>query len=148
MPQVAEENRQVEAISPVSFEGLAELEGALLHVRGTMSAKVTYQCSRCLELFETELSNRLDERFSFSETGALDEDIHLVEGDEVELSPYVEEAVNLALEYRPLCSETCQGLCPSCGSNLNHETCDCSQKRSVDPRLAALEGLLSQEDSQ
>ena len=39
-----------------------------------------------------------------------------------------------------LCREDCQGLCPSCGINLNLRRCDCEQP-ARDPRLAVLRTL-------
>jgi uncharacterized protein len=45
---------------------------------------------------------------------------------------------------KPLCAEACRGLCPECGTNLNSVTCSCRHEW-VDPRLAALKGLLNQE---
>ena len=41
---------------------------------------------------------------------------------------------------KPLCSESCRGLCPECGANLNTASCTC-QRAWVDPRLAVLEQL-------
>jgi len=41
---------------------------------------------------------------------------------------------------KPLCSETCLGLCPQCGANQNGEGCSC-QSAVVDDRLGALVGI-------
>ncbi|MGJ3523913.1 YceD family protein [Nitratidesulfovibrio sp. D1] len=62
------------------------------------------------------------------------------QGVEVSLSGLLWEEFLLALPAKPLCSATCQGLCPSCGSNLNTSSCACTQEEG-DPRLAALRGL-------
>lgn len=43
-------------------------------------------------------------------------------------------------EMRPLCDEDCKGLCPTCGTNLNHGECDC-EVEDVDPRWAKLKSL-------
>ncbi|MFP4456264.1 MAG: YceD family protein [Clostridia bacterium] len=43
-------------------------------------------------------------------------------------------------EMRPLCKENCKGLCPTCGTNLNHGECDC-EVEDVDPRWAKLKSL-------
>ena len=39
-----------------------------------------------------------------------------------------------------LCRADCKGLCPSCGTNLNRATCDCTRQWE-DPRFAALKEL-------
>ena len=41
-----------------------------------------------------------------------------------------------------VCSESCKGLCPICGANLNRGQCGC-QTQKVDARLSALESLLN-----
>ena len=53
--------------------------------------------------------------------------------------PLLREQFVLAVPYAPLCSETCKGLCPQCGIDLNSHTCAC--QKPIDPRLAALKGL-------
>ena len=50
------------------------------------------------------------------------------------------EQFYLALPMKPLCGNDCKGLCPTCGTNWNKGTCDCSNQ-SEDPRLAALKAL-------
>jgi len=43
----------------------------------------------------------------------------------------------LAMPAHPLCGESCAGICPVCGANLNEEQCSCSDEK-IDPRWAAL----------
>lgn len=50
----------------------------------------------------------------------------------------------LELPSKLLCKETCKGLCPKCGKNLNEGSCGCVLAEA-DPRLAALRRLLSEE---
>ncbi len=63
-------------------------------------------------------------------------------GRGVEINPaaLVWEEFSLALPIKPLCSENCKGLCPSCGGNRNRETCTCDTSPG-DPRLGKLRGL-------
>ena len=49
----------------------------------------------------------------------------------------------LELPSKFLCQESCKGLCPRCGKNLNDGSCSCT-KQEADPRLAALRQLLSE----
>ena len=51
------------------------------------------------------------------------------------------EQFYLALPMKPLCVETCRGLCPACGINLNQASCECDTAWQ-DPRLAGLKALL------
>ncbi|MEG2372051.1 MAG: DUF177 domain-containing protein, partial [Hydrogenoanaerobacterium sp.] len=56
--------------------------------------------------------------------------------DELALSDVI-----LELPSKVLCKESCKGLCPICGVNLNEESCTCTQKR-IDPRLEILSKFL------
>jgi len=49
----------------------------------------------------------------------------------------------LNLPMKVLCSEDCKGICNRCGTNLNHETCDCDV-RSLDPRMAVIQDIFKQ----
>jgi uncharacterized protein len=54
-------------------------------------------------------------------------------GDEIDFKDAVQEQVVLALPYKPLCRETCRGLCPRCGADLNTETCSCTSEPAASP---------------
>jgi len=112
-------------------------------------ASVEEECSRCLTLFDGELSGRFSfivkvgEGKSALSEGESDESvIHLEPGAHVvDLSEVIREALILAIPIKPLCSPDCKGLCPVCGANLNEETCDCKSEK-VDERWEGLSGLL------
>jgi len=52
------------------------------------------------------------------------------EGDEIDLLPEIGEQVALTVPLKPLCSETCKGLCPFCGADLNTTACGCGQEQA------------------
>lgn len=58
-------------------------------------------------------------------------------GLEINPAALIWEEFSLALPVKPLCGETCKGLCPACGSNRNTESCACAGPEG-DPRLAVL----------
>ena len=68
----------------------------------------------------------------------------LVENMVLDLDELVIEDVFLSLPSRFLCKSDCKGLCNYCGHDLNESDCGC--KKPVDPRLAALQQLLSDEE--
>jgi uncharacterized protein len=145
LSQVAKENPQIIAIDPLHVELCASMENQTCTVDGQMETLVTYHCSRCLTEFAEPLRVPFHEQFVQDETKAdVDDDqVHIV-SDTIELDPYIEQAVVLDLHYRPLCKETCQGLCPKCGANKNTESCSCDT-RVVDPRLADLAKFFEQD---
>jgi uncharacterized protein len=146
LPNVVKENRQVIACEPftTNLQGRMEEKG-MATVEGDLDTQATYRCSRCLTDFSEALHVPFTEHFvqiagdkPSAQDGEEDEDDRIqVVGDTIDLTPYLEQAVHLALPYRPLCKQDCAGLCPECGVNRNEETCSCNTER-IDPRMADL----------
>ena len=67
-------------------------------------------------------------------------DTYPLRHDEIDLEPMVHDAVLLELPQAPLCRPDCRGLCPTCGADLNAQSCDCDQN-PIDPRWEALGAL-------
>jgi uncharacterized protein len=61
-------------------------------------------------------------------------------GKTVDLDPILREQILLALPGYPVCKESCKGLCPVCGANLNDRECGCD-RHVPDPRWAALKNV-------
>ena len=102
---------------PLRYDLYAQRVDELLIVRGTLSAKMKGCCARCLQIFSTTVSDSAFLR-DFPVSG---------ETEEVDVTEDLREAVLLTLPHFPLCSESCKGLCPHCGKNLNEEPCGCSE---------------------
>jgi uncharacterized protein len=60
--------------------------------------------------------------------------------EEIDLAEIVSEEIVLALPMRFLCQEFCQGLCPTCGVNLNSQTCQCRPQEPLSP-FSVLQGF-------
>jgi uncharacterized protein len=126
-------------ISPLALEFRSFKEYDHIRVEGLVETDVTLTCSRCLTPFSKHLRS-LFTIFYTKATGAvsLDEEVELgekelisatYEGDEINLSPEVDEHIIMELPMKPLCSGGCRGLCSSCGTDLNLMECDCAAKR-------------------
>ena len=59
----------------------------------------------------------------------------------LDLHEVVRQRLLIGQPPHPLCADACQGLCPTCGKNLNDGGCDCAAE-DADPRWAALRQLL------
>ena len=59
--------------------------------------------------------------------------------DQIDLGQLMREQVFLVLPMKPLCGDSCCGLCPVCGVNLNEGSCGCVHVQE-DPRWASLKG--------
>jgi uncharacterized protein len=103
-------------------------------VEGTIRGRIRIRCDRCLEPFHREMESRFHvylvvprEGTDQEEVELLDEDLEVdfIKGDTVDLSDMVREQIYLSLPMRSICKETCRGLCPVCGANLNETPCLC-----------------------
>jgi uncharacterized protein len=123
--------------------------GLDVFLEGTVHGELRGICARCLgELrlpLDAPLALVLVPASVMSAPGGAvrEEEIGLAayEGDEIDLTPLVHEQALLALPTRALCSESCRGLCPRCGANLNAGPCACPAP-VADGRLAVLQTML------
>jgi uncharacterized protein len=127
------------AISRVDITRL--ISGLLMRMR--LSSTILGPCHRCLE--EAAVPVSIDAReyqADHPEKGAEAEEVcDYLEGDNLDVATWAADAIVLTLPHKILCREECAGLCPSCGTNLNHESCTCLPAEG-DDRWGALRGLL------
>ena len=117
---------------------LASFPGGIM-VTGTVQAPWTGECRRCGGLVSGTVAAEVRERYAPETASGGEDEAYPLSGDEIDLEPLARDAVLLDLPLAPLCQESCQGLCPTCGANRNSEPCDCAPPR--DPRWAALDAL-------
>ncbi|HOJ14564.1 MAG TPA: DUF177 domain-containing protein [Deltaproteobacteria bacterium] len=116
------------------------------HVQVDIQGCIHATCARCLAPMDhrvdlhlesdyvpapSDMTGDLEAQRVTAETGFYDRDIHL--------GKYICSELVLSLPYIYLCSETCKGMCPRCGANLNEGPCLCAKE--VDPRLEVLGSL-------
>lgn len=96
---------------------------SIFFVRGLIEEELQLVCSRCLEPFsytqKIEIYHRLQEEED------LEVDAFQIVNEIFKPYEMVREMIDLNLPMKPLCSDTCKGLCIHCGANLNKEGCDC-----------------------
>ena len=121
--------------------------GQELFFQGRIEGSVIGHCARCLEEYTFDLGKDffialVPKADLPGEVELTDDqlDLSFYEGDQIDLSPLVREQIILALPTRPLCRDDCKGLCPTCGANLNTQTCTCAASHG-DSRLAVLRTL-------
>ncbi|WP_305043915.1 YceD family protein [Geoalkalibacter sp.] len=140
---------------PVSGTLRAYLANSFVEVEGQVAARVVQACSRCLKDIEAPLRASFALTFSSglppieggedSEVELSAEDMGLIpfEGDEIDLRDAVQEQVIMELPVRPLCDESCRGLCAQCGANRNETECGCGAP-VFNNKFAALKGFKAQ----
>jgi DUF177 domain-containing protein len=118
-------------------------------VRGSLSGQMELACSRCLEPFGAPAAIDFDlllvpgpasAAAAKEELSPEDLDLDYYTGETVDLESILREQIILMLPLKPLCDESCKGLCPYCGANRNCEACTCSTD-AVDSPFARLAKL-------
>jgi len=120
-------------------------------IEGTVATAVGVSCCRCLEMIRLPLRTSFKYMFvpppSHSqdevELNASDLDFAYYEEDVIDLDTVIFEQILLQIPIKPLCAESCRGLCPQCGINLNMTSCNC-RSEVFDERLAVLKQFKGQ----
>lgn len=142
---------EVTAVGPVTIEGtIAPGNTPAEYVAdGSMQFTADFSCVRCLEPYPFAHSSTFHVRFQPrpEPVGEEEEEIEIAASEELDVEFYSErsiavrelalEQVQLAIPMKPLCSESCLGLCPQCGENRNREACSCATS-ITDERWSAL----------
>lgn len=106
-------------------------------VRGSVVVVWQGTCRRCLRAVSDRDAVEVHELYQVHVTDA---DAFALVGDLLDLAPMVREHALLSLPVNPLCRPDCAGLCPHCGLDLNHGSCD-GASVPRDERWAALDAL-------
>ncbi|CAN5666068.1 YceD family protein [soil metagenome] len=129
---------------PVSIEGVLEalVDGVLL--RGILSVQATQQCASCLEqIAPVTITSDVAELYSESSAAAEDDVVepgYQINDALIDVEALVRDSLAESTPAAPKCDADCAGLCPTCGCNLNHKSCDCADD-DVDDRWSALSNL-------
>lgn len=111
----------------------------------SLSASIYGPCGRCLRDVVLEVDASEEEFVPSAKDGWPESDVSaFVENMVVDVAGLAREATVLALPGQILCSESCRGLCPRCGRNLNLGACDCASSE-VDERWSRLKDLKLEE---
>lgn len=149
MPGLLEGTEGFTTEGPIHGSAFMKKEGAEVYLTGEVKARLVLACDRCLSLFEEPLNAS----FSYMLVPRKEETRveRAMEGSDVEVTPFdgsripiadiFREQVLLNVPFRRLCREGCKGLCPTCGANLNTETCTCVREGDESP-FAVLETLI------
>jgi len=127
--------RVEKVLGNVSIKGRIDVEGEL-------------ECCRCLERFEFPVE--IEFKYVLTPAEDLEEDdLELTyadleyghySGEMMDLGQIVVEQILLQVPIKPLCTDSCKGLCPTCGINLNIQKCDHKTQQASSP-FAALKNF-------
>ena len=138
----------------IAFDGDVRVDARIFRVQskyykvtGTVYARLILLCGRCMKNYGFDTEFPVELHFTAKEKAIDDEvDIYYTDGDTIELDEAIQTNVIMNIPAQRLCSETCKGLCPVCGADLNVECCDCvhgekngnNNETPVDARMAVL----------
>ncbi|NJP36461.1 YceD family protein [Alkalicoccus luteus] len=148
--QVKEGDREIREVTPVHVKGTGSISKDLATFTLTIEGSMTLPCARTLNDVDFPFVIEAIESFKLSEWATFDEeeedDVHEVEGNTVDLMPYVRERILLEKPLRVF-SDKPEGPAPESGSGweLQAEEQEAAKEKKVDPRLAKLKQLFDKE---
>ena len=115
-------------------------------VNAHVSVESPVVCSRCIRIYEVQMTLDIEEEFFRKSDINLipDQDVlweqegTLIDSDNIlDLTEVIRQYAIASLPMKPLCGSRCKGLCQQCGVNLNELNCSCLGD-IIDPRWADL----------
>ena len=130
-------------VPPVEADITVRNRAGLVEFEADVSFTYRFECDRCAKAADRSYAYKfrhiIVEKLS-DESG----DDHIEAPDyKLDTDALLRDDVLLELPSKFLCKESCKGLCPKCGKNLNEGKCGCPEKEP-DPRLATLAKLLEE----
>ena len=131
----------------VRLEGTVTPQPGGAELSARLGATAPLTCSRCLETFPWDV--RMDFEWKVvrrapvagppAGRASVDDEASILVAPEgkIGLEDLAREQLYLNLPLKPICSPSCKGLCPTCGTNRNLGSCGCDPKEA-DRALAPL----------
>jgi uncharacterized protein len=136
-------------IEPVRTEVSAIWEYDHVRATGSVASAVQLSCSRCLAEYQQPIASNFTIFYTKAVPGELDEEVELSDsdlisvsysGEEIDLDFEIAEQVMMEVPFKPLCSESCRGLCSVCGADLNAGECGCD-RGGINLKMSALKKI-------
>ncbi|MCK8058071.1 MULTISPECIES: DUF177 domain-containing protein [unclassified Fusibacter] len=130
----------VDSVEPFAVAGKVCFLDNKLYIHFHYEGMVHFVCDRCLSVFAYALKNEVSRELS--ELDEFDVDWLVIRDGKIDLTEALTDDILINLPIQLLCSENCEGLCPTCGANLNVESCECDNE-TIDPRLEGLKNFFN-----
>jgi uncharacterized protein len=135
-------------LEPAHAEVTVQRLGEEVLIRGRISARLSFVCSRCLTPFEFPVDSRFDLVYLSEELGEMKDELEDQDLDrtffrdrQIDLRAVILEQLNLTFPAKPLCAADCEGICAVCGRVIRDGGCSCAVQET-DPRLEKLKFLV------
>ena len=127
-------------LEPVRAEVTVRKVSDEILIKGRLTVRLTFACSRCLTPYEYPVDSCFDlvylpEEMDLVKEELDEEDISRMfyNNRQIDLKSVVLEQINLTFPPKPLCSPNCEGICAVCGKLRRHGRCDCADRVSGAP---------------
>ena len=101
-------------------------EESIIHVNFEARIPFEFICDKCGINFKQNLYLQANEKILPYED---DDYFSYDSNDQIDIFEFSKQVILSSFPQRVLCKPSCKGLCPTCGINLNHDTCDCNNKK-------------------
>lgn len=113
-------------------------------------ADIVMKCGKCLTPFNVPISiDGTERQFYLEMPEKIEDPLEIFPVDtknqKIDISDMLRQEIILHLPLIPVCSDSCKGICPTCGQNLNEKQCDCPHEEEPEGEhkpLAKLKDLL------
>jgi uncharacterized protein len=158
-PPIEDAESGLKCVEPIVGKATFSNTGRHVVVRGEFRTTVEIECARCLGSYRVPIQSPIEESFQIpghipdmaeeqEEEQIEDEESELLfQENMLDLTELLRQNILLALPIKPICSDECKGLCPTCGRNLNEGPCGCPQDTSGSA-FAGLAFLLEETDEE
>ncbi len=113
-------------------------------LEGLIQTTVAFDCDRCTENFNLEINSdfKLDLEYvqdsklaapAEHQCSSLEMDVVFLQEPVVDVFEILGQQVFLMIPGKHLCIDSCRGLCPGCGVNLNNDNCVCKKDLASSP---------------
>jgi len=119
-------------------------------IKGLINTSLRMSCIRCLDDFDFSLGTEFQynlcpsskrELLPEMEINKRDLDLFYYQEDSIDILPLIREQVILNIPSYPLCRESCKGICPHCGLNLNQGSCQCNKRKLTNSKFEVLKNF-------
>ncbi|HEY8443262.1 MAG TPA: DUF177 domain-containing protein [Clostridia bacterium] len=127
----------VKPLGPARITGkLTKIDGGF-KAEGKISYSFEFNCDLCIALSQYSKTVEFDEVFKRD----YQEDAYHYEGEKIDLTQLVTDAIVLSLPSRLICKPDCKGLCPVCGTDRNIKDCGCKVEETGNNPFEILKGI-------
>jgi uncharacterized protein len=134
-------------LKPVHAELVLKRVGEEVWIKGRITTRMSFVCSRCLSPYEFPVDSTFDLVYLPEEAHELKEELDDRDLDQlfyqsrrVDVREVILEQLNLTFPPKPLCDPDCEGICTVCGKVRRDGDCGCEVKEP-DVRREKLESL-------